>query len=242
MKRCPHNKIILSEAEEKFLRENFYKMTNKELATALGLKSTIVRTKCYKMGLKRIEMEYWTPEQVEFLKTHYKTIGDIELTEIFTTKWKKNKGWTEKHIAKKRKYLKLKRTPEEIKAIRERNSRAGRYTTSEKAWKTRGVIPIGEIRVWEGERGAFGVVKTAKGFVHRNPWLWRQHYGRIPKGMVVKQKEGTPLIAGIEDLELISRAELTRRNAEKYHSYPEELKKAIKFNNRLTKILKENGK
>jgi hypothetical protein len=121
------NKIQWTNDQLKFLKKNFYKLTNRKLADALGLKLTSVRTKCYELGLKRMELEYWTKEQVRFLRQNYKKIGDLELAEIFNQKWHKDKGWSKKHIEKKRRYLGLKRTEEEKNLIPIRTVRAGRF-------------------------------------------------------------------------------------------------------------------
>ena len=133
----PANKIIFTETQHQFLRDNFKTFTNKQLANALGLNLTRTRTELYSLGLKRMELQYWTDEQVKFLKENYTLFGDTELAEIFEVKWYKNKGWTKKHIEKKRRYLKLKRTSDEIANIRKRNALQNRYNTSEKAWETR---------------------------------------------------------------------------------------------------------
>src|SRR5690606_41007373 len=77
-----YNKIILLPEEKKFLKENYQSMTNRQLADALELSLTKTRHFLYEMGLKRMEMEYWTDEQIDFLKKNYKTIGDTELAEI----------------------------------------------------------------------------------------------------------------------------------------------------------------
>lgn len=53
-----YNAYPWSEKELQFIKDNFFKMTNPNLAKALGLKLTSVRTKCLELGLKRIEMQY----------------------------------------------------------------------------------------------------------------------------------------------------------------------------------------
>jgi len=200
-------KHIWTEAEEKFLKENYEKMTNAELAKALGLKLTLTRTKLYSMGLKRMEMEYWTNEQVEFLKKKYRYIGDVELTEIFESKWKKDKGWTKKHIEKKRRYLKLKRTKSEIQDIFRRNVEAGRFQICvQKMWKVKGISEPGTIRIWKSQYGSdFKVIKTKDGFVHYKRWLWEKLHGPVPEGYLVATKDMDPLNITPENLELITR-------------------------------------
>lgn len=108
-----------------FLKDNFFTMTNPQLAQSLNLRLTVTRNKCKELGLRRIEMEYWTVEQVQFLKDNYTNKGDVEIAEIFEQRWPKNKKWIKQHICKKRKYLKLKRTKEQVFAIASKNSLPG---------------------------------------------------------------------------------------------------------------------
>jgi hypothetical protein len=110
---------------EQFLIDNYKNKTNPQLANELGLRLTVTRNKMRELGLKRIEMEYWTPQMIEFLKDNYTTKGDVEIAMIFQEIFPKKKKWTKKHISKKRKYLNLRRTPEQIHAIASANSSKG---------------------------------------------------------------------------------------------------------------------
>ena len=113
-----------------------------------------------------MELQYWTAAQTRFLRDNYKAFGDTELAEIFEIKWFKAKGWTKKHIEKKRRYLKLKRTTEEKRQIKIRNTKMGRFKIcNEKMWKKRGVTPVGEKRVWFNQLNTpFVVIKIKEGF------------------------------------------------------------------------------
>jgi hypothetical protein len=108
-----------------YLKENFNSKTNKQLADHLGLKLTITRNKCRELGLKRMELEYWSREQVEFLKNNYKTLGDVEIMDHFKKHWPKVKGWKRGAIRKKRQQMGLERSPQEINAILDRHHQEG---------------------------------------------------------------------------------------------------------------------
>lgn len=98
---------------------------------------------------------------------------------------------------------------------------------------------MGTILIWTIKGKETTVIKTKKGYVRYNRWLYEQSYGTIPKGMLVRQKENTPLIVrSIDDLMLISRSENAAMNVRQLYNYPDSLKKAIKLKNRLIKILK----
>jgi len=202
-----------------YLIENYEIKTNKELAGALGLTLTVTRTKLYQLGLKRIVLEYWTPEQIQFLKDNYKNIGDVELAEIFEKKWKKNKKWTKCHIDKKRNYLNLKRTNEALRQIHKRNVAAGRFSQcAVKRGDVTGRAKEGEIRMWRQSDGKLAPrIKINGKFIHWNRWIWEKEVGPIPKGMNVIFKDNNPANykAGISNLEIIDNAELSRRNSMK---------------------------
>lgn len=227
------NKIDWTPERIYFLQKNFYQLTNKQLADQLGLKLTSVRTKCYELGLRRMDLEYWTDEQIEFLKDKYKEIGDSELAELFNCFWEKKKGWTKKHIEKKRRYLNLKRTTEENQKIKVRNHEAGRWAMcSTKRWDKTGRSEIGEIKVWKSPTGIpLVVIKTENGFEHYAPWFYKKHIGDIPNGYVVRTKDGNPLNITVENLQLISRAEHARLNSINRNNLQLKKRKAI---NKLT--------
>ena len=48
-----YGKVLFSEDEIQFLKDNFKLMTNKQIAAALQLKPTIVRMKAYELGLQK---------------------------------------------------------------------------------------------------------------------------------------------------------------------------------------------
>lgn len=211
----PH-KYEWTRFEINFMRAHFMHLNNRQLSEMIGHRNTLVRTKCYELGLKRMEMEYWTDVQVKFLLANYKEYGDTELAEMFDVQWQKDKGWTKKHIEKKRLYLKLVRTSEEKKAIHSRNVTMGRFADCPvKRWETMGVTPVGERRMWTYQSGRkFMVIKLKDGFVHYAQWLYEQIYGAIPEGMVCRMKDDNPDNVVPGNLELITRAEHGRRNGQ----------------------------
>lgn len=210
-------KQTFTDEQNEFIRANFYKMTNREMSVAMGITRTVLRTHCYNMGLKRMQMEYWSDEQVQFLVENYQRIGDVEIAEIFNEVYPKNKTWTNKHIEKKRGYLGLKRTERQIAEIKARNVRSGRFAVNHwKRWIGRVTKP-GTIRKWNNNGREYLVIKTENGFVHYPRWLYKKHHGTIPDGMIVRVKNDLlDENITIDDLELISREENGHRNATKY--------------------------
>jgi hypothetical protein len=96
------NSVLYKQQLCDLIKKNYKDFPNNhQLAAFLGIKLSTLRRLCYKMGLKRMEMEYFNKAQEKYLIKHYHTKGDIELAEIFQKKWPKMKGWTKKHIEKK---------------------------------------------------------------------------------------------------------------------------------------------
>ena len=162
-----------------------------------------------------MELEYFSKTQINFLKSHYRKIGDSELAELFQRKWPKNKGWTKKHIEKKRKYLGLKRTKKEIEKIHDRNRIAGRFSQCPvRGWDKRGRTPEGQIRYWKRkDRTEYPVIKTEAGFISWARWIWQSKLGPIPKGFNVVFADGNSHHLCIDNLILLSNAQLSRRNS-----------------------------
>lgn len=204
----PINKIIFTTEMDNFLKNNFGKMTNKELADGLGLKLTRTRMRLYELGFKRMELEYWTDEQISFLMANYHEIGDVEIAEIFTAVYEKQKGWSKKHIEKKRRYLKLKRTPEMIEQIHSRNTKNGRFSVSHwKRWFEKEAKPGHEV-VWHVDKYPVVMVKMDDGkYKKKAHIIWESINGPIPKKMNIIHLDDNQLNCEIENLRMVSNAE-----------------------------------
>ncbi|WP_293916579.1 MULTISPECIES: HNH endonuclease [unclassified Sphingobacterium] len=220
LKKLPHvrshaiGKIEVTPEMENFLRKNYSTMTNPELAKALGLRLTKTREFLYALGLQRMQLEYWTNEQIQFLKENYKTMGDSEIAEVFNARWEKKKGWSKKHIEKKRKYLQLFRTKEDRKLILEKAKINGFYSrANKKMWQVRGVNPDGTILFWKHSSGrTLPVIKVNGSFVHYGRYRYQQLHGEIPKGMNVIYADGDSTNLTDENLKIVSNSELALIN------------------------------
>jgi len=203
------SKKIWPETTLQYLRDNWSSMKMPELAETAGLGLTTCRSLCYQLGLKKMEMEYWTVEQISILINKYHIWGDKEIAEYFQNNFPKNKPWTIKHIEKKRKYMNLSRTPAEIKAIHKRNVSNGRFAMcSVKRWEKCGVAKQGEIRF----QGRYPVIKINGKFIQWTRWAWQRENGDIPKGYVVTFIDGNSGNMSMNNLKLITRAELAKNN------------------------------
>lgn len=228
----------LTRGQVSFVKKNWNKLSNGAMSRKLGINFSTFSSKLHNLGLFRMHLEYWTVEQVEFLKKNYKKIGDKELAILFNGLWEKEKRWTFKHIEKKRMYLKLKRTTKQLALIKIRNRTRGCWL-GHSAWETRGISPDGTIRIWKhswqnryGKTGkSFKAIKVNGKFVHYARWLYEKAFGPMGRGFVIGFKDHNNLNVVLENLESITRAEHARRNASNA-KYPEDLRS-------LEKILKE---
>lgn len=209
-KRAAYNAIQWTTEMDQFLMENHPYMNNQGLADALNLTLTITRTRCYSLGLYRMRLEYWTDEQICFLKANYHKIGDAELSDIFNDKWKKEKGWTKKHIEKKRRYLNLKRTEAEKILIYHRNKKNGRWAICPvKAWKVRGISEEGTIRIWKLNGYLVKFRKTGGKWIKFAHYNWIVAHGGMPKNLNIIHKDRDTMNCDISNLEAISNKELS---------------------------------
>jgi len=210
-----NNRVVWTSEMEQFLIDNFHKMTNQQLAYSLGLKLTVTRTRCYALGLKRLELEYFTKEQVQLLRKLYKSKGDTEIAEEFAKRWHKDKGWSKNHIEKKRRYLSLKRTEEEKKAIFNRNKNLGRWADGiVKRWQNADVNPDGTIVYWKHATSdrMIPMIKVNGIYKHYTRHRWRQLGRRIKKDHNIIFKDGDTRNLSDDNLIMISNQDLARRN------------------------------
>lgn len=208
-----YNRVFFSKKEDDFIRSNFHSMTNPELAKRLGKTLTVVRNKCRQMGLLHMKLEYWTNEQVTFLKENFQSIGDSELAELFNKKWKKNKGWTKKHIEKKRRYLGLKRTVEEQFLIR-----TGRFNAADYKEFNGKEFKQGSKRLWMSNGKWYWMIKINGRFIKYHRYRWEKFRGKIPKGMKLVFLDGNTLNVKLSNLAVMTPVDLAGRVARKLHS------------------------
>lgn len=69
--------------------------------------------------------------------------------------------------------------------------------------------------------------------------LWEEHHGKVPKKHTVVFKDGNRKNITIDNLELVSRAELMRRNS--IMRFPKELRQVIRLNHKLRRTLNEKS-
>lgn len=205
--------ISYSEKELNLLKRHHADQTAKQLAELLGWKIHQVREVLYSLGIYKIRLEYWSKEAVQFLKNNYRSMGDKEIAHKLESVQQKEKGWTLKHVEKKRLYLGLKRSPSDLIAIKKRNIIIGCWKDSnQKMWAKRGVFPEGTIRYQRMGNDYRPVIKEDGRFIPYSNHRYRQLHGDIPKGMNAVFLDGNQYNLDDSNIGLISDAELGSRN------------------------------
>lgn len=145
----------------------------------------------------------WNLEQINFLIENYRHIGDQELAELYEEKWPKSIKWKKNQIVKKRKYLNLHRSADEIKRIRSRNTESGRFVVGAvKRWKAE-AAPEGTVKFhYEKSGNPIPVIKVGKRFKHWSRVMYERTYGPIPEKMSVIFKNGDSSDLRPENLEI----------------------------------------
>ena len=194
----------------------------------------------------------WKPHEIELLKQHYADTTIHELMQML------NK--TERSIYSQAYLLKLKKSAEyeekrrlqDIENIRKNTTK--RFQKGNTPWNKgikgsipknvtsfqKGLIPkntreVGDTRL---DKEGYIVIKVAnKKWIRKHRLIWEQAHGEIPKGYVIRIKDGNKENFSLENMELITCADNMRLNT--MHRFPEELKQTIRLLKKLKKKINE---
>ena len=161
----------------------------------------------------------WTQEMELWLMVHYENIGDKELSELMNITFPHKQKWTLKHIEKKRSYLNLKRTKEQVFFIKSENNKS---IDRSKMWDTRGRTPAGSVVVWKVGGYDVEFIRLEKAFERLSRYNWEKHHGKIKEGFNVVLKDHRKSAGDMNNLILLSNAELAAFNSK--NRLPEELR------------------
>lgn len=98
--------------------------------------------------------------------------------------------------------------------------------------------PIGHTRVTKDgylQRKTADTGCTRRDYAHIHHLVWRMHGGAVPAGHALVFRDGDRLNLDINNLELITRAELMRRNT--VHRLPPDLKQVVDLKRQLSRKL-----
>lgn len=192
-----------------FLKQNFFIMTNQQLLNGINsyrsepIGLSALRHQCKRLGLKRSIQIRWSSQDIRFLLKNYQKTGNVELAELLTMRhktYRKINGkricrqFTKKHVEKKIKLLKLKRTPEELSKIRERNIESGRVkviTSENNHWSMgiRKVAPDEDVRVWICNGKPTRKIKIKGKFIPYTRWFYHNFIEPVPANQKIYHKD-----------------------------------------------------
>lgn len=250
-----------TEKEENFLRDNYKNMTHREMSVLLETRTVeAVKNRCQILGYI-IPKWRWTDEKVEILKAKYPdTRSDKLVNEL---------GCNLYTLYKKAFSLGLKKSAEFLRSdecgrITSKNCHLGKYhrfAKGNRPWNKgkkgymganrtsfkKGQLPHNTAKVGDTApiKGGYLKIKIA----NPNKWqllthyVWEQHHGsRVPKGFLIRFKDGNINNYDIENLEMISLKENAVRNSFHNIDYPDELKSAIKSLAKLNRTINRRMK
>lgn len=234
-----------TEKEKQFIRENFEQMTLRQMAAALNRSEGGVKTWSLKLGLRRRNRFDWTPERVRIFEEMYPNHSAREIAERLET--------TIEVIYAKSRHSTVRKSPEYLAALNkqmgenlQKNGYGTRFEKGQKPWcfgKKIGSHPnSAKTQFKKGEMphnhqpiGTILPVSTQPylkiKIAEPNKWEmlhrhnWKKANGEIPKGFCLVFRDGNAHNCAVENLELISRSELQRRNS--IHNLPEDLRTTI---------------
>lgn len=231
-------------ADEALLRQHYGKLPTRELAAQIGVSPVAIRGRAAKLGLCWPVL--WTAERIASLVAMYPEHTSAEIAAQLgidegqvvrqaqqmelkkSTAWKsarQKKIWQDNpdHGARRHQFQRGHATWNKGKPNPPRGRSAEAHFKP--GQKPHTWLPIGSTRInGEGtlERKVSDTRVTRHDFVPVHHLIWRMHgRGRIPPGHVLRFVDGNKSNVDINNLELISRAELMRRNS--LHNQPPEI-------------------
>jgi hypothetical protein len=121
------------------------------------------------------------------------------------------------------------------------------WTGGDKTWFKKGELhgralelrqPVGATRIFDGylQQKITNDIPFHKRWKGVHILTWEAAHGAVPKGFVIKMKDGNKLNTALENLECISRRELMLRNSAV--SYGPEIFNAIRLRGSITRVIK----
>lgn len=188
--------------EKVFIMRHHATMTNKQLCEAINNKRPnhkkyglhCFRERIYELGLKSCERpRRWNARETKYLIRNYKMMGNIDIADNLNKYKNRTRDFNKKHIEKKMKTEKLKRTKKELDNIRQTNYSNGRYTKGLEAGRAKRRYPEGHI-VRRNCNGVYKkVIKYQGRFIDLRRYIFMMHNGQVQPGQHIYSRDGNPL-------------------------------------------------
>jgi hypothetical protein len=134
-------------------------------------------------------IQKWTKYDISKLKIWYKFIGDTEISKMLN-ELKGIEIFSKKSVEKKRGYLNLKRTKQQVKLIMSDNALIFNLKIKE-----------GETTIQDNHK----FIKIDNKLISYSRWIYEKHNGEIPEGMIIFYKDFDTLNDEPDNLEIRKR-------------------------------------
>jgi hypothetical protein len=245
-----------------FLKNNFSKLDNKTLAKRLKRTYTAIKNKALVLGIRKGNYYDWNNEAIERLTALFPMTSNKELAVIFNCKLStvESKAYylglkkDEKHLAKmgetllqsgkNSRFNKGNISHNTGKKMEEFMSREQIEKVKASQFK-KGIIPhnaliAGTLVEREDKNGTiytFIKVEGKRTLELYQRYVWEQNFGPIPKGHIIRFKNGNTKDFSPENLLCLSKKDNMKMNS--IHQYPIELKNLMRTNGRLKNQIKK---
>lgn len=180
----------------------------------------------------------WTDEEDAFLRAHYATRTGPQLAQLL--------GRSNSSIKNRTIFLGLKKRTNsgQFKAGEHPWNKGLHYDVGGNSPRTRFKPgnrphtwqPIGHVRITKDgylQRKTADTGYTPRDYVFIHHLVWRMHGNAVPPGHVLVFRDGDKLNFDINNLELVTRAELMSRNT--VHRYPKEIAQLVQLRGAITR-------
>jgi hypothetical protein len=194
-----------------FLEENYEHMSNAHIGEVIGKTRIQVAWQMIRQGWRRSAIKHWSDADLEFMRTHAH-LGEPGLAKAMGVRQQKIRTALRNHGIRTGNKTQFK------KGINPWN--AGRHVRMSPGTEfKKGMLPHntkhdGYIGIRKDKTGRpYKVIRLSLGkWETYNRYVWKQHHGAIPKGMLVIHKDGDALNCQIDNLELMTRKANVMRN------------------------------
>jgi len=258
MKRKRHT---WTPAEEAIVRDGFGQRPTRDIAAEIGVTPTAVRQRAGKLGV-RVPV-IWTPGRIDTLRSLYETLTAQECADAMGVSLcavsyaaskhglRKPKAWIAErarmlitkadHPARQTRFQKG-ITPHNKGKPHPTRGRAAE-TQFKPGQKPHGCNPLGHERLSKDgylQRKLTDTGVTRRDYVPVHHIIWREAGHDIPPGHALVFRDGNKQNIVLENLELVSRAQLMRRNS--YHNYGPEIARLVQMRGAITRQINKREK
>lgn len=191
-----------------------------------------------KPGERKMPCRLYTPEQVQFLRENYRGRSVAELAALYNDHFGENKTQRQiKAAVKNRGIVSGCSCRFEAGSTPWNKGKKGYMGANATSFK-KGNLPHNHQPLWSERIGKDGYIEMSvpernpyTGFPtrykHKHVWIWEQANGKRPRGTAVIFKDGNIRNFDLDNLLLVTRAELLAMNLHDYKNQPEELKPSV---------------